>query len=191
MRATRERLRERRKHRHRSRNHPPHHHTPDAPSTATTPTKNGPTRPRSQSAASRLPSRSSVGAGAPDARRGGSGGLGGERKAAGPPNAGVSVRLTPIPSLMRWLTSYAAVPWLLLAFVFLCEGLQWLRFSSETAGFLEAAETAMSVLGASVEGTDGEEGDAVSRAVLKEELARALVSVYSRHRFLWPLNRLH
>lgn len=115
------------------------------------------------------------------------GGVGG---GAGVANGG-SVLVTPIPSLRRWLFSTAAVPWLLLALVFLVEALEYARFSSETAGFLEAAETALAVLeerggGAAAAATGG--GGA--KAALKEELARGLVRIYSRHRFVWPFNRL-
>ncbi|CAM9192604.1 unnamed protein product, partial [Laminaria digitata] len=150
-RATRERIRERRKHRHRSRNHP--HDQAQGPSSAhLTAPKDGSSRPRAKSAAPAMPSRSpppppGTHAGAterapPRARGGssiGSRGGGSERKAAGTTStSGGSVRLTPIPSLTRWLFSVAAIPWLALAFVFMWEGLQFLRFSGEVKGFLEA-----------------------------------------------------
>eukprot|EP00903_Cladosiphon_okamuranus_P007548 g7323.t1 len=98
--------------------------------------------------------------------------------------------ITPIPSLKRWLFSVAAVPWLLLAIVFLVEALEYSRFSSETAGFLEAAEAALAVLeGKGDRGAGGIGTAAGPKAALKEELARGLVRIYSRHRFVWPFSR--
>lgn len=81
---------------------------------------------------------------------------------------------------------------MLLTAVFLWEALLFLRFSSEAKGFLEAAETALAVLGASVEeeAEEGGRGAVVPRALLREELARGLVSIYSRNRFLWPFNKV-
>lgn len=104
--------------------------------------------------------------------------------------SGGSVLVTPIPSVKRWLFSVAAVPWLLLAVVFLVEALEYSRFSSETAGFLEAAEAALAVLEGRGGGGDGGGGAAAGpKAALKEELARGLVRIYSRHRFVWPFSR--
>ncbi|CAM9805531.1 unnamed protein product [Scytosiphon promiscuus] len=111
--------------------------------------------------------------------------------------SGGSVLVTPLPSLTKWLFSFAAVPWLLLLFVFLVEALEYSRFSSETAGFLEAAETALAALGASATeggeggGGGGGGGGAAAAIVgvgvpLREELARGLTRIYCRHRFLWP-----
>lgn len=192
-RATRERIRERRKHRHRSRNHP-HDQAqggPASPGLLAAP-KDGSSRPRAKSAAPAMPSRQPpppkhAAERAPSRSRGNSMGSrsagGSERKAAGSTSTSASVRLTPIPSLSRWLFSFAAIPWLVLAVVFLWEGLQFLRFSGEVAGFLEAAETALTVLGerAAVTAPD---------LALKEELAQGLVRIYARNRFVWPFSKL-
>lgn len=97
------------------------------------------------------------------------------------------MRLTPIPSLTRWLFSVAAIPWLALAFVFMWEGLQFLRFSGEVRGFLEAAETALKALG---EGGGQGKAVPVPDVRLKEELARGLVRIYARNRFVWPFSKL-
>lgn len=95
--------------------------------------------------------------------------------------------VTPLPSVTKWLFSFAAVPWLLLLFVFLVEVLEYSRFSSETTGYLEAAETALAALGASsAAAEEGSGGATVSGVPLKEELARGLMRIYCRHRFLWP-----
>ena len=214
IRATRERLRERRKHRNRARHH--HHHHPHsheevltsrprAKSAASTiPPRVGAvaeaaavsrTRGHSGVAADRKRGHSSAAAvGGVERRRGSSGGGGGAGKktAGGVGGSGAgSVLVTPIPSLKRWLFSVAAVPWLLLAIVFLVEALEYSRFSSETAGFLEAAETALAALEGKGEGGIGGSGAAAApKAALKEELARGLVRIYSRHRFVWPFSRL-
>lgn len=113
-------------------------------------------------------------------------------KTGGVGSGGGSVLVTPLPSVRRWLFSAAAVPWVLLAIVFLVEALEYSRFSSETAGFLEAAEAALAVLEGKGERGAGGGGEAavVPKAALKEELARGLVRIYSRHRFVWPFNRL-
>ena len=103
-------------------------------------------------------------------------------KTAGGASANVSVRLTPLPSLTRWLFSLSAIPWLLLTFVFLWEGLQFLRFSGEVKGFLEAAEAALTAL--------GKVGGEAPNLVLKEELAQGLVRIYARNRFVWPFSKL-
>lgn len=185
-----------------------------------------PSRPRAKSAASMVPlrphsvpedslpgkrgiggaglerKRGKSAAGVVERKRGNAGSAGGgaadaDRNAKGLSSGGGSVLVTPVPSLTGWLFSFAAVPWYLLAIVFLVEALEYSRFSSETAGFLEAAEAALTVLGAGIDGQGGgggtERGGAAAAVsgttvVLKEELARGLMRIYSRNRFLWPFS---
>ncbi|CAM9165693.1 unnamed protein product [Pylaiella littoralis] len=185
-----------------------------------------PSRPRAKSAASMVPlrphsvpedslpgkrgiggaglerKRGKSAAGVVERKRGNAGSAGGgaadaEWNAKGLSSGGGSVLVTPVPSLTGWLFSFAAVPWYLLAIVFLVEALEYSRFSSETAGFLEAAEAALTVLGAGIDGQGGgggtERGGAAAAVsgttvVLKEELARGLMRIYSRNRFLWPFS---
>lgn len=226
IRATRERLRERRKHRNRTRHHAqphiPHSRSQDQGESEAL----LPSRPRAKSAASMTPlrpppvpegslagkrgnggagserKRGKSAAGVVERKRGNGGSARGaaaaaaERKAIGLANDSGSVLVTPMPSVSRWLFSFAAVPWLLLAVVFLVEVLEYSRFSNETAGFLEAAEAALTALGAGdAQGGGGGSGRGTAAAmlsgttvVLKEELARGLVRIYSRHRFLWPFS---
>lgn len=209
MRRTRERLRERRKHRHRHRhNGPPpppshgHHPHPNrhphpngtkvtgpaALETIVTSAKSGPPRPRARSAAPSLPSRSLAEAGA----RGRGRTAAVDKPSKGAARVGVSVRATPIPSLRRCLTSFATVPWIILAVLLVWEMLQYLRFASETAGFLEASEAALIALeGATWEHEGGEEAvKLLSGAALKQDLARRLVVIYARNRFIWPFSML-
>lgn len=83
------------------------------------------------------------------------------------------------------LFSFATIPWVLLAILFLFEGVQFFRFSRETAGFLEAAEAALAVLGNREE---DEEVCGSCETELRESLARGLLKVYSRNRFFWPFS---
>lgn len=195
VRITRERLRERRK--HRQRNRPPHHpheRLPDVPAAAAAAlSKNGSGRPRAKSAAATVPVGSRVELGLEPGERGGAGG---ERKGSGvTASGGVSVRATPIPSFVRWLFSFAGLPWVLLAFLFVVEVLQYWRFASEAAGFLEASEVALSVLGGnaeegSVEEAGATEGGGIAGTVLRRELVKGLAKIYARNRFFWPFNKL-
>ncbi|CBJ29358.1 conserved unknown protein [Ectocarpus siliculosus] len=150
--------------------------------------------------------RGSSGGAPPERKRGdsgagggGGGGGGGEggggRKLVAAMDTAEYVVVPPVESLSNWLFSFAAVPWLLLALVLVAEVIAYSRFSSETAGFLEAAEAALVVLG----GSRAEDGDggggvvgnrtAASRTALTAELARGLMRIYCRHRFLWPFSR--
>ncbi|CAN0420883.1 unnamed protein product [Ectocarpus sp. 8 AP-2014] len=141
--------------------------------------------------------RGSSGGAPPERKRGdsGAGGGGGGRKLVGAMDTAGYVVVPPVESLSNWLFSFAAVPWLLLALVLVAEVIAYSRFSSETAGFLEAAEAALVVLG----GSRAEDGDggggvvgnrtAASRTALTGELARGLMRIYCRHRFLWPFSR--
>ncbi|CAM9361317.1 unnamed protein product, partial [Ectocarpus sp. 13 AM-2016] len=141
--------------------------------------------------------RGSSGGAPPERKRGDSGaGGGGEgRKLVGAMDTAGYVVVPPVDSLSNWLFSFAAVPWLLLALVLVAEVIAYSRFSSETAGFLEAAEAGLVVLGGSrAEDGDGGAGvvgnrTAASRTALTQELARGLMRIYCRHRFLWPFSR--
>ena len=177
MRATRERLRERRK-RHRSRNQSPHHpardHSTESFSSVTA-AKAHTSRPRAKSASSRIPADLLV-----------------EGKLDRSPAKKVQVGVRSAGSALQASVSsagtvsfwFAAVPWILLAIVFLVEGVQLLYFSREAGGFLEAAEAALTVVVA-----HEEEGN-VRETLLREELARGLLKIYSRNRFFWPFNTL-
>lgn len=215
--------RKHRHHRTRHHHHPPPHAPPPPPpphpndkppdeldsrprakSAAAAPTSAAPPRAPAQDAAPlRKRGHSGVGfdrkrgsnGGAPERKRGASGAGGGGTKLVGAMDMDTAgyVVVPPVHSLGDWLFSFAAVPWLLLALVLMAEVVAYSRFSSETAGFLEAAETALGVLG----GSRAEDGDgggvgnrtAGSRTALTEELARGLMRIYCRHRFLWPFSR--
>lgn len=175
MRATRERLRERRK-RHRNRLQQPHPQTRDQQKdmVPTAPMARVHTvRPRAKSASSRV-----------------STGLAAEGKPQGPGktdpvgmDTGDSMpQASVVPA---WgLFSFAAIPWVLLAILFLFEGVQFFRFSRETAGFLEAAEAALAVLGEREE----DEVCCSRETELRETLAGGLLKIYSRNRFIWPFS---
>lgn len=117
---------------------------------------------------------------------------GGDRIVKGGTSVSVSVRATPLDSLKRLLGSFAYVSWLLLCILLFWETLQYLRFTSETRGFLEASEAALYALGDAVEvgATEEHGGVSVNTGPLKEELARRLVTIYARNRFLWPFSAL-
>lgn len=175
MRATRERLRERRK-RHRNRLQQPH----PARGQPTDMLPNVPTakvhtvRPRAKSASSRI-STGSVSEGRPHRP---------EKVDLVATDTGDSVpQATGFPIWGR-LFSFAAIPWILLAILFLFEGVQFFRFSRETAGFLEAAEAALSVVGKREE----DEVCCSRETELRDNLARGLLKIYSRNRFIWPFS---
>lgn len=73
--------------------------------------------------------------------------------------------------------------------VLLWEVMQFVRFKSEMAGFLEASEAAFDALGDGVlVGDEVDEAREVVGVALKEELAQRLMTIYVRNRFFWPFS---
>lgn len=132
-----------------------------------------------------------------------------DRKSKATSGVAVSVSAMPPSGALSYLvTSPVSLGWILLGLVLIWEVLQFVRFQSEVSGFLEAAEGALSALQGGVVPAEQEEGDedggaaeaaaaaaaaaasttAMARAAVKKEIAQRLVDVYTRNRFVWPLN---
>lgn len=116
-----------------------------------------------------------------------------DKKAKAAPAAEYLVA-TPVSDLRRSLVSASAVGWFLVGLMLLWEVVQYARFASEAAGFLEAAEGALLALqgeavAAVQRGEDGGAGEGFEAAV-RQELSQRLLGIYTRNRFLWPLSAL-